>query len=35
MLVLGLFWLARSWTCEHEHEHLEAEPRVPLEVHIM
>jgi hypothetical protein len=33
MLVLGLFWLARTWNCEHEHN--EPDARVPLEVHIM
>jgi hypothetical protein len=37
MLVVGLFWLARTWSCghEHEHTHLEPEAKVPLEVHIM
>ena len=36
-ILLAIFWLARTWTCEHEHEleHNEAHFKVPLEVHIM
>ena len=32
-LLLSLFWLARTWNCDHEH--LDADTKVPLEVHIM
>ncbi|KAF9694558.1 hypothetical protein EKO04_007332 [Ascochyta lentis] len=32
-ILFALFWLARSWSCEHEHLDLKA--RVPLDVHIM
>jgi hypothetical protein len=33
VILFGLFWLARTWSCEHEHT--EADTKVPLEVHIM
>ena len=32
-IIFGLFWLARTWSCEHEHKDTKA--RVPLDVHIM
>lgn len=32
-LLFAVFWLARSWSCEHEH--LDVKARVPLDVHIM
>lgn len=32
-ILLGLFWLARTWSCEHEHA--DTKTRVPLDVHIM
>ena len=32
-ILFAVFWLARSWTCEHEH--LDVKARVPLDVHIM
>ncbi|KAF1919791.1 hypothetical protein BDU57DRAFT_513077 [Ampelomyces quisqualis] len=33
VILLGLFWLARTWNCDHEH--MDAHTRVPLEIHIM
>jgi hypothetical protein len=33
VILLGLFWLARTWSCDHEHT--EVDTKVPLEVHIM
>lgn len=33
VFLISLFWLARTWNCDHEH--LEVETKVPLEVHIM
>lgn len=33
IIIFGLFWLARSWSCEHEDIDIKA--RVPLDVHIM
>jgi hypothetical protein len=33
VILLGIFWLARTWSCDHEHN--EADTKVPLEVHIM
>jgi hypothetical protein len=36
VLVIGLFWLANSWHCDHQHRHEEeTAAKVPLEVHIM
>ena len=32
-IIFGLFWLARTWSCEHEH--MDVKTRVPLDVHIM
>ncbi|KAL6710038.1 hypothetical protein ACN47E_009829 [Coniothyrium glycines] len=33
VIMLSLFWLARTWNCDHEH--LETETKVPVDVHIM
>ncbi|KAF1936480.1 hypothetical protein EJ02DRAFT_459503 [Clathrospora elynae] len=33
VVLISLFWLARTWNCEHEH--LEVDIKVPLDVHIM
>jgi hypothetical protein len=33
VILLAVFWLARTWSCEHEHN--EVDTKVPLEVHIM
>ncbi|KAI8942680.1 hypothetical protein NX059_000730 [Plenodomus lindquistii] len=33
VFLISLFWLARTWTCDHEH--LEKDTKVELEVHIM
>jgi hypothetical protein len=33
VILFAVFWLARTWSCEHEHN--EADTKVPLEVHIM
>ncbi|KAF1846572.1 uncharacterized protein K460DRAFT_282487 [Cucurbitaria berberidis CBS 394.84] len=33
-ILISLFWLARTWTCDEE-QHLEVDTKVPLEVHIM
>ncbi|KAH8728714.1 gamma interferon inducible lysosomal thiol reductase-domain-containing protein [Phaeosphaeriaceae sp. PMI808] len=33
VILFAVFWLARSWTCDHEH--IEADSKVPLDVHIM
>ncbi|CBX93927.1 hypothetical protein LEMA_P036010.1 [Plenodomus lingam JN3] len=33
VFLLSLFWMARSWNSEHEH--LEVDTKVPLEIHIM
>lgn len=33
VLLVSLFWLARTWNCDHEH--LEQDAKIPLEVHIM
>ena len=35
VLVLGLFGLARTWNCDHDHGLAEPDARVPLDVHIM
>lgn len=35
MLVLSLFWLASTWTCPDDHHSLDADSKVPLDVHIM
>jgi hypothetical protein len=32
-ILFSFFWLARSFTCGHEH--LEVDTKVPLDVHIM
>lgn len=32
-IIFGVFWLARTWSCEHEH--MDTKARVPLDVHIM
>ena len=32
-LLFGIFWLARTWTCDQEHN--EVDTKVPLDVHIM
>ncbi|KAF2873353.1 hypothetical protein BDV95DRAFT_566806 [Massariosphaeria phaeospora] len=38
-IILGLFWLARTWDCHHDHQHEGGDDgwatKVPLEVHIM
>lgn len=34
-IVFAMFWLARSWSCGHEHEHTEVATKVPLDIHIM
>lgn len=33
VILLSLFWLARTWNCDHEH--LETDTKVPVDVHIM
>tara|TARA_R110002003_G_scaffold96_30_gene7669 strand:- start:20289 stop:20543 length:255 start_codon:yes stop_codon:yes gene_type:complete len=33
VILLSIFWLARTWSCDHEHS--EADTKVPLDVHIM
>lgn len=33
VILFAIFWLARTWSCEHEHN--EVDTKVPLEVHIM
>ncbi|KAF2855770.1 hypothetical protein T440DRAFT_440329 [Plenodomus tracheiphilus IPT5] len=33
VFLISLFWLARTWNCDHEH--LEKDTKVPLEIHIM
>jgi hypothetical protein len=33
VLLFGVFWLARTWTCDQEHN--EVDTKVPLDVHIM
>jgi hypothetical protein len=33
VILFAVFWLARTWSCEHEHN--EVDTKVPLEVHIM
>jgi hypothetical protein len=33
VILLSLFWLARTWNCEHQH--LEVDTKVPVDVHIM
>lgn len=33
VILLSLFWLARTWNCDHEH--LEVDTKVPMDVHIM
>jgi hypothetical protein len=33
VILLAIFWLARTWSCDHEHH--EMDTKVPLEVHIM
>lgn len=32
-ILFAVFWLARAWTCDHEHN--ETATKVPLDVHIM
>ena len=32
-ILFAIFWLARSWSCEHEHTDVTA--KVPVDVHIM
>lgn len=32
-ILFAIFWLARSWSCEHEHADVTA--KVPVDVHIM
>ena len=32
-IIFALFWLARTWSCGHEH--MDVTARVPLDVHIM
>jgi hypothetical protein len=34
-ILLGVFWLATTWKCEHHHGEDETGTKVPLEVHIM
>jgi hypothetical protein len=35
-IILGFFWLATTWNCEHDHGgEDEMDTKVPLEVHIM
>lgn len=33
VILISLFWLARTWNCDHEHS--ERDTKVPLDVHIM
>jgi len=33
VILFSIFWLARTWSCDHEHT--EVDSKVPLEVHIM
>jgi len=33
VILFSIFWLARTWSCDHEH--IESSTTVPLEVHIM
>lgn len=33
VILLAIFWLARTWSCDHEHS--EVDTKVLLEVHIM
>lgn len=33
VFLISLFWLARTWNADHEH--LETETKVPMDVHIM
>lgn len=33
VILFSIFWLARTWSCDHEHH--ETSTKVPLEVHIM
>jgi hypothetical protein len=33
VILFSIFWLARTWSCDHEHS--ETSTKVPLEVHIM
>ena len=33
VILFSIFWLARTWSCDHEHQ--EVDTKVPLEVHIM
>jgi hypothetical protein len=33
VILLAVFWWARTWGCDHEHT--ETDTKVPLEVHIM
>jgi hypothetical protein len=34
-ILLGFFWLATTWKCDHHHGEDETGTKVPLEVHIM
>jgi hypothetical protein len=33
VILFAIFWLARTWSCDHEHN--EVDTKVPLQVHIM
>jgi hypothetical protein len=33
VILFSIFWLARTWSCDHEHQ--EVDTKVPFEVHIM